>query len=169
MKYQDRGGPSIVQNYKVIKENCHQPLKNLDAFLDWIAFNLIIGNNDSHSKNLSLIYQGRTLSLAPFYDLLSTAVSGDRFSKIFAFKIGGTYRHDKIRPVDIEDLENSLGIKKGKFTKNFAKVARKIEENSECIEAELKEIAPKSTIGARISDLVKVRLEHFRSHGKFDI
>ena len=63
-------------------------------------------------KNLSLIYHERTLNLAPFYDLLSTAVYGDRFSKTFAFKIGGTYQHDKIRQADIEYLENSLGIKK---------------------------------------------------------
>ena len=169
LKYQDKGGPSIAQNYKVIKENCHQPLKSLDSFLDWIAFNLIIGNNDSHSKNLSLIYQGRTQSLAPFYDLLSTAVYGDRFSKTFAFKIGGTYQHDKIRPPDIEQLENSLGIKKGKFIKNFARIAKKIEERLAYTEAKLKEIAPQNTIGARISNLVKVRLKHFRTHGKLDI
>ena len=50
LKYEDRGGPSLVQNYKLIKENCNQPLKSLDSYLDWIAFNLIIGNNDSHSK-----------------------------------------------------------------------------------------------------------------------
>ncbi len=41
----------------------------------WLAlvFNVLIGNCDAHGKNYSLLYDSPAPSLAPFYDLLSTA------------------------------------------------------------------------------------------------
>lgn len=39
----------------------------------WLAFNLLIGNNDNHIKNISFLVDEEGVRLAPFYDLLSTA------------------------------------------------------------------------------------------------
>ena len=38
----------------------------------WQAFNVAVGNSDGHGKNLSLLYDGVGVRLAPFYDLRST-------------------------------------------------------------------------------------------------
>lgn len=40
----------------------------------WLVFNLLIGNNDNHLKNLSVHVDGTEIALTPVYDLLSTAV-----------------------------------------------------------------------------------------------
>ncbi|MEA0988997.1 HipA domain-containing protein [Pseudomonas aeruginosa] len=42
----------------------------------WLVFNVLVGNEDAHLKNLSFILSGANLQLAPFYDLLCTAVYG---------------------------------------------------------------------------------------------
>lgn len=48
--------------------------ESLDEFVRRMIFNMLIGNGDAHLKNWSLIYRdGRTPSLAPAYDLVSTA------------------------------------------------------------------------------------------------
>jgi len=39
----------------------------------WLIFNLLIGNNDNHIKNISYLIDAEGVKLAPFYDLLSTA------------------------------------------------------------------------------------------------
>jgi serine/threonine-protein kinase HipA len=57
-------------------------LKLLDAAI----FNLIIGNADAHSKNFSLLHTGGGVTLAPLYDLLSTAAYLDLSAKL-AMKI----------------------------------------------------------------------------------
>lgn len=169
LKYEDKGGPSAAQNFFLIKKYCDQPLKDLNSYLDWIAFNLIIGNNDSHSKNLSLLHQSKQCRLAPFYDLLSTEVYGNRFSKAFALKIGGIFDYSKIRKSHIETFESHVGVNQGTFLKNMSRVARALEQHKVELEKELKSLKPKSTIGARVSALISQRLEHFRSHAGLEI
>ncbi|MFW7377504.1 MAG: type II toxin-antitoxin system HipA family toxin [Oligoflexus sp.] len=169
LKYEDRGGPTASQNYSLIRAFSARPIKDLEAYLNWIAFNLIIGNNDSHSKNLSFIYRGRKVVLAPFYDLLSTAVYGHRFSSQFAFRIGNTANYDKIRNSDIEQFEASIGVRRGKFIKNFSRVSRLVEDKLQDVMEQLKELAPSATIGQRIYREIEKRLRHFRGHGGLQI
>ncbi len=40
----------------------------------WLMFNILIGNNDNHLKNISFIVSAQGIDLAPPYDLLSTSV-----------------------------------------------------------------------------------------------
>lgn len=40
----------------------------------WLIFNVLIGNNDNHLKNISFMVNEQGIHLAPAYDLLSTAV-----------------------------------------------------------------------------------------------
>jgi serine/threonine-protein kinase HipA len=40
----------------------------------WLLFNVIVGNGDNHLKNISFRVSSAGIELAPFYDLLSTAV-----------------------------------------------------------------------------------------------
>ena len=42
--------------------------------ISWVIFNYLIGNRDTHAKNLSLTIARDRVKLAPFYDLLSTAI-----------------------------------------------------------------------------------------------
>ena len=44
----------------------------------WLIFNVLVGNEDAHLKNLSFLMSGKGVHLSPFYDLLSTAVYGTR-------------------------------------------------------------------------------------------
>ncbi len=164
-KYEDRGGPNVAQNYELIRRNSSQPIKDLEYFLDWLAFNLIIGNNDSHSKNISFLYQGKTTRLAPFYDLLSTTIYERKFSPDFAYKIGSTMRYDEIRRSDIQILEKSIGVREGKFIKNLARIEKAILIHMQDVRENLKREAPESTVGDRIKDEIFKRVKHFREHG----
>lgn len=40
----------------------------------WILFNTLVGNSDSHLKNISFLIDSEGVRVAPFYDLLCTAV-----------------------------------------------------------------------------------------------
>jgi len=93
-KYENEGGPSLSQLFGVIARGSHSPLPDKRDLLGWVLFNTIIGNADAHAKNLSLLYDVDDESrprLAPFYDLVCTAVYG-QISEKHAQKIGGEYR-----------------------------------------------------------------------------
>lgn len=71
-KYQQEGGPSLAECAEVVARHTSRPLVDLRRLVEWQAFNVAVGNSDGHGKNLSLLYDGASIRLAPFYDLLST-------------------------------------------------------------------------------------------------
>lgn len=56
-----------------IEKTSTRAVARLDVFR-WAIFNVLIGNADSHLKNLSFFVTARGYRLAPFYDLVSTVV-----------------------------------------------------------------------------------------------
>jgi serine/threonine-protein kinase HipA len=88
MKYEQEGGPGFQDCFRLVEEWSDEPILDSLSLLNWALFNFLIGNADSHAKNLSFLYAGGTVRVAPFYDLLSTAVY-ERVSNKFAMKMGG--------------------------------------------------------------------------------
>lgn len=94
LKYENEGGPSLSRLFAVVARGSRAPLPDKRDLLGWVLFNVLIGNADAHAKNLSLLYDAADDSLprlAPFYDLVCTAVY-DQLSDRHAQKIGGEYR-----------------------------------------------------------------------------
>ncbi|OAJ53346.1 HipA domain-containing protein [Paraburkholderia ginsengiterrae] len=58
---------------EAIEKTGTRAVARLDVFR-WAIFNVLIGNADSHLKNLSFFVSPRGYMLAPFYDLVSTVV-----------------------------------------------------------------------------------------------
>lgn len=72
-KYQEDGGPSFADCYRLVQDASSDPANDLQHLLRWQVFNVLAGNSDGHAKNLSLLYQPNgEIRLAPFYDLVCT-------------------------------------------------------------------------------------------------
>ncbi len=87
-KYESEGGPSLQLCFKAVLERSARPAVDKKRLIEWLVFNVLVGNMDGHAKNLSLITHGGRTKLTPFYDMLCTAVYPS-LSQKFAFKIGG--------------------------------------------------------------------------------
>ncbi len=73
----------------------------------WTVFNILIGNHDAHMKNISFLVGPGGITLAPFYDLVSTVIYATR-------------EHDP-RPPYWPDVELTMPIGKARF---FADLTR---------------------------------------------
>lgn len=91
MKYESEGGPSLKTCFHTVVSSSVQPAVDKKRLIEWVIFNALVGNMDSHAKNLAMVASGRGMRLAPFYDLLCTAVYPN-LSRRFAFKVGGEHR-----------------------------------------------------------------------------
>jgi serine/threonine-protein kinase HipA len=116
MKYQKEGGPSLRQCFELLRKVSSAPVTELARLLDAVIFNFLVGNNDAHGKNFSLLYRGigtdhLHVGLAPFYDLLST-VYYPEISRTMAMKLGGEYSSDKVWPRNFEQLAEDAGLAK---------------------------------------------------------
>ena len=103
LKYQNEGGPSIAQCFDLIRNVSTTPAPDILTLLDTLVFNYLIGNNDAHGKNFSILCQKNNsdssdylTSLAPLYDLISTAHYPDLSHKM-AMKIGTKYLPKELR------------------------------------------------------------------------
>ena len=57
-----------------IIQQCTNKARTRVALFQWLLYNLLVGNNDNHLKNLSFKVDREGIALAPFYDLLSTTI-----------------------------------------------------------------------------------------------
>ncbi len=92
-KYEKEGGPGLEQCFTLVREKSVLPTQDVIRLLDWVIFNYLIGNADAHAKNISLLLTQQGPHLAPFYDLMCTAIY-DGITDKLAMKIGGEDRPD---------------------------------------------------------------------------
>jgi serine/threonine-protein kinase HipA len=88
LKYENEGGPGFKDCFKLVAKWSDEPALDSLLLLRWSLYNFLIGNADAHAKNLSFLYTDGKIRLAPFYDLLATAVYV-RLNNKFAMNIGG--------------------------------------------------------------------------------
>lgn len=124
-KYQSEGGPSLEHCFALLREVSTTPIEDLKALLDAVIFNAIIGNNDAHAKNFSLLYERGDFSrvrLAPLYDLIST-VMYPQLSKRMAMKIGSESVSDNLVPAHVEKFAKGAGLSPAIVVRRVKEVA----------------------------------------------
>jgi serine/threonine-protein kinase HipA len=135
VKYESDGGPTLLRCRELLNEN-GVIAADMKRFIQWIFFNLFVGNNDSHAKNISIYFlPNEGVRITPFYDLISTSLYSG-LSRKFAFKIGDENIPSNITKEHITAMSESLGFK----PKYVQKIA---EETSNTILASLEETAEK--------------------------
>lgn len=162
-KYEAKGGPTIKDNYDLIVANVtfKERLRSTYAYLDWICFNLLIGNNDSHSKNISFLLKDGKIELAPFYDLVSTALYSS-LKKTFSFKIGGRDDFAEIGKNEFEAQDQILGLKIGTMEDRMAQVYRKMGKHKDDLAQQISGTFEGVKIVKRIAELIDNRARGFQ-------
>lgn len=145
-KYESEGGPSLADCAALIRQYSTQPAVDLRYFIQWILFNLYVGNNDSHAKNLS-IYQapGKGATLTPFYDLLCTRLYPG-LSQAFAFSIGGETKPGSITKANITNMAEQLHIRTQFVVKQAQDLAQKMPD---AITQAVESVSPVLSSGAQ--------------------
>ncbi len=82
-----------------------------DAFFQALMFNVTLECTDAHIKNYSVLLEGRSVKLAPLYDLATYApYKRPGLTPYSAMKIGQEYRFDKIGIAQCLDTAKALGV-----------------------------------------------------------
>lgn len=81
----------------------------------WLVFNIVVGNNDAHLKNLSFFVRPDAYYLAPHYDLLCTAVYGESaapwLEAELVWKPEGVRTHADITRASVISLGEAIGVR----------------------------------------------------------
>ena len=147
-KYQAEGGASFVDCFEILKQTS-KPTVSIKQFIELMIFNYLIGNNDAHGKNFSILhYDNGEIEFAPCYDILCSMVYDDLSSKM-AMKIGGHYEHNKVLIRHFEKLASDLNI-------SFTQLKKVIKNQCEILPNITHEVVNsfENTIGAGILEVV---------------
>lgn len=92
---------TIEQIIKIIDKYSTFPKIDHIKLFKRLLFNFVIGNEDMHLKNYSLINEGGTYQLSPAYDFLNTTIAIGRPEEESALSLNG--RKNKLRRQDFVD------------------------------------------------------------------
>lgn len=153
-KYQkDGGGVNLKTCFDFIRQNSSSPPKDIIQLTKWVIFNIIIGNCDAHAKNLSLlIHDNGNYTLAPFYDILSTAVYSD-LSQELAMKVGGDYSVNNTKQYRWEKFAKEVQIPSALIKDTSMEVCRLINKQISETAQQIKDKWGESDLIDKIKDI----------------
>lgn len=159
-KYQKEGGPSLRDCFNLLREVSSAPVIDLARLLDAVIFNYLVGNNDAHGKNFSLLYPGAgtgnlQVRLAPLYDIVST-VYYPELNREMAMKLGGEYSSERVTPRNFEKLAEEAGLAK-------PLVRRRVPELADAILAALPTLNATNPVAEGVAALIKKQSEKART------
>jgi serine/threonine-protein kinase HipA len=128
LKYEASGGPSLARCARLVRQQLRLGPVAVQALLDWVVFNGVIGNADAHAKNLALLCDpdGRR-RLAPFYDLVPTiAIPGHLVERKPALDVGGSERIDGISAENWRRFARDCGYAPGYVLRRVAELAGRV-------------------------------------------
>ncbi|MBD9413481.1 HipA domain-containing protein [Pseudomonas sp. PDM16] len=113
----------------------------------WLVFNVLLGNTDAHLKNISFLVTARGEQLAPFYDLLCTAVyetrafDQDRWPQAttLAWPILGEANLARIARSHLLDAAEALGIKRSPANAQLQRMQERIVAEADALLVEVEQ------------------------------
>jgi serine/threonine-protein kinase HipA len=107
-KYEEDGGPSVRDCFSLLESSAKRN-EDITEFIQALAFNILIGNCDAHSKNYSFLVTNDGLRMAPLYDIFSTKAF-PTLSHHLSMKIGDVQIVDRVRWRHWQNLADQIGI-----------------------------------------------------------
>lgn len=130
---------------------CRAPAAARMHLFRWLLFNVLIGNGDNHLKNISFIVSEDGISVAPAYDLLSTAVYETKViadttarwpDTALTLTIGTATRFSDIRRSHLIEAGQTLGLAKATVEREIERMLKVLPDKAdlliEAIEANFK-------------------------------
>ncbi len=155
-KYQKEGGPSLKQCFALLREVSSVPAIDVARLLDDIVFNYLVGNNDAHGKNFSLLYRPGSpgepeIRLSPLYDVVSSVYYAE-LSRDMAMRIGEQYSSEKVTLRDFEKLTDDAKLGKPLVRKRLTEVTERVRDA-------LAQVPITDPVAEKVADLIRQRSE----------
>lgn len=153
-KYQNEGGPSLVDCFALVRKATRPAALYLPRLLDYLILNTLIGNHDAHAKNYSLIYGEDGTRLAPLYDVLCTAVYPELTPKM-AMKIGGYYEFKDVLPRHWERFAKDAGLSAPQVRRRLLELAERLPGDAKALRDDFRKRGLEKPIIERIVDIIE--------------
>lgn len=103
-----------IENLSKLAQVCRNSANARIRLFTWLVFNILVGNDDAHLKNLSFLVSEKGIQLAPHYDLLSTMCyeSGALKDVKLAWPILGANYFSEVNKILLIESAHVMGLAK---------------------------------------------------------
>lgn len=129
MKYESKGGPSLADMFATLRDVCHTPAREIPRLLDFVFFNFLIGNPDSHAKNYSILYREAGAEIAPIYDINNAVAFRQHYKEQrarFAQSIGGEFDPNLVTPAHWDSFSAQIGASRNLVRQRLLGMAQRL-------------------------------------------
>lgn len=110
-KYEDKGGPTLEDMTRAVRQQSAQVADDLLALADFLIINVVSGAPDGHSKNISMLRGPHGNLIAPLYDLATALVyDTGRVERTVALSVGGQRLFGQIYAKQWDRAARTLGL-----------------------------------------------------------
>lgn len=155
LKYQTEGGPGLKECFALLSDT-KNIAKNKLELARRVMFNFLIGNNDAHAKNFSLLYTEEKPDLAPAYDLICTAIYPELDNKM-AMKIGSYREREWVNKKVWQSFCDEVEISYPWFSKTLTNMANDLPKA-------MKNIISKISLTEEESNWTKTLIEYCQNN-----
>jgi serine/threonine-protein kinase HipA len=119
-----RDGASLEKLFGFCRK-MSSPVESIQWLLHWQLFNLMIGNYDSHGKNVSLYFDDSTARFTPAYDLVNVSMF-PQLKHVLAMAMGDEFEPDTIHAYQLADFAETCNIDKKLLSRLLVSLADKV-------------------------------------------
>jgi serine/threonine-protein kinase HipA len=148
-----REGASLEKLFKAAAL-CSVPAAATRDILNWVLFNLIIGNCDAHGKNISWHYTRDEIRVTPFYDMLSISIYGGKYNQNLAMAVGDNFSA-KVYAYDLAEMCEVCGLQPRFVARTLDKMAKAVWAETYTITSGLDLSGDESDFAAELISLLK--------------
>lgn len=91
---------------------CRVPAAAIRDMLNWVLFQILIGNSDAHGKNISFFVGQGGIDMAPAYDLLNLDMYSTQYDRDFSMAIGDAFAPEDISPWELAEMCERCNLQK---------------------------------------------------------
>ena len=126
-----RSGASLPLLFNACNR-CRVPAVALRDLVQWVLFNLLIGNSDAHAKNLSWFVGPNGIQIAPAYDLLCLDSYADHYDRDLALAVGDTFDPDEIQSFQLAEMCEACKLPQRQVARTLTVLCRNMLQQLDC-------------------------------------
>ena len=140
---------------------CRIPALAIRDLLNWVLFQLLIGNSDAHGKNISF-YVGRDgIDVAPAYDLMNVEIYGDQYDRDLAMAVGDTFAFNEIHAYQLADMCEECGLPQRQVATALHGLCTSLVKAVDNFDPSRQMMGEEPEFGRRLLDAIKANCRRF--------
>lgn len=143
-------------------DQCRIPALAKRDLLNWTLFQLLIGNNDAHGKNISFFVGRNGIDVAPAYDLVNVEIYGNEYDRDLAMAIGDSFALDEIQAYQLAEMCYQCGLQKRQVANSLKVLCSSLVKAADTFDHENQLIDDELDFAVKILTNIKARCERFR-------